>query len=236
MGEFVQKAELILVSLPNAMTLPKGAIAAVLTGDIVNSTKLLLTQEARLIKALDEVLGRFPGKQRLHEFYRGDSFQVYLEEPVEALRLALVCRALAIEVTGDEETEVVSDIRISIGIGEVKLPIHQLGVAKGEAFILSGRRFDALQQSEQRLAIGCGVPLADIGFQVMADYLDSIYKGMTAKQARVIQELLQGTTQQQLATTLNKSKSTISQLANTGRWAEIEKLLSQYGQLIKNLS
>lgn len=149
--------------------------------------------------------------------------------------MALVCRALAIEVTGDEETEVVSDIRISIGIGEVKLPIHQLGTAKGDAFLLSGRRFDQLQQSEQRLAIGCGVPLADLGFQVMADYLDSIFKGMTAKQARVIQELLQGATQQQLAVTLNKSKSTISQLANTGRWAEIEKLLLQYEQLIKNL-
>ncbi len=223
------------MSLPGTIHLPKGAIAAVLTGDIVNSTKLLLTQEARLIKALGGVLGNFRGKPRLHEFYRGDSFQIYLDDPAEALRMALVCRALAIEVTGDEETEVVSDIRISIGIGEVKLPIHQLGTAKGDAFLLSGRRFDQLQQSEQRLAIGCGVPLADLGFQVMADYLDSIFKGMTAKQARVIQELLQGATQQQLAVTLNKSKSTISQLANTGRWAEIEKLLLQYEQLIKNL-
>jgi hypothetical protein len=223
------------MSLPSAISLPKKAIAAVLTGDIVNSTKLLLTQEARLIKALGEVLGNFRGKRRLHEFYRGDSLQIYLDDPADALRMALVCRALAIAVTGNEETEVVSDIRISIGIGEVKLPIHQLGIAKGDAFILSGRRFDELQQSEQRLAIGCGVPLADIGFQVMADYVDSIFKGMTAKQARVIQELLQGTTQQQLAVTLNKSKSTISQLANTGRWAEIEKLLLQYEQLIKNL-
>ena len=71
------------------MSLPKGAIAAVLTGDIVNSTKLLLTQEARLIKALDEVLGRFRGKRRLLEFYRGDSFQVYLDDPAEALRMAI---------------------------------------------------------------------------------------------------------------------------------------------------
>ena len=224
------------MSLPSATSLSKRAIAAVLTGDIVNSTKLLLTQEARLIKALGEVLGNFGGKRRLHEFYRGDSLQIYLDDPAEALRMALVCRALAIAVTGNEETEVVSDIRISIGIGEVKLPIHQLGIAKGDAFIRSGRRFDELQQSEQRLAIGCGVPLADIGFQVMADYLDSIFKGMTAKQARVIQELLQGTTQQQLAVTLNKSKSTISQLANTGRWGEIEKLLLQYENLIKHLS
>ncbi len=217
------------------MSLPKTAIAAVLTGDIVNYTKLSADPGGEsLIKAIKRFLGTKTAK--LHEFYRGDSFQAYLENPEDALRLALECRAAAISRSREkEETEVVSDIRISIGIGEVKLPIHHLGIAKGDAFILSGRRFDELQQSEQRLAIGCGVPLADIGFQVMADYLDSIFKGMTAKQARVIQELLQGVTQQQLAVTLNKSKSTISQLANDGRFPEIERVLEQYKQLIKQL-
>ena len=213
------------------MGIIRDTIGAVLTGDIVNSTKLLLTQEARLNKAL----GKFLGKH-LHEFYRGDSFQVYLNKPAEALRMALQCRALAIEVTGNEETEVVSDIRVSIGVGRVNLPIRQLGIAKGEAFLLSGRRFDELQQSEQRLAISSGVPLADIGFQVMADYLDSIFLGMTAKQARVIVGLLSGTTQQQLAETLKKSKSTISQLASAGRWPEIERVLEQYELLINQMN
>jgi hypothetical protein len=216
------------------MSLPKTAIAAVLTGDIVNSTKLLPSEDERLIAALKAFLREFKHVQ----FFRGDSFQVYLEEPAPALRMALTWRALAIGITEDRDAEnvVASDIRISIGIGEVSLPILDLGSAKGDAFLLSGRWFDKLQASEHRLAITCGEPVADIGFEVISDYLDSIYKGMTAKQANVIVSLLQGTTQQQLATTLNKSKSTISQLANTGRWTEIEKLLLQYEQLIKNLS
>ena len=216
------------------MGIHKIAIGAVLTGDIVNSTKLLHGQEVRLIGALKAVLDKFLGKH-LHEFYRGDSFQVYMEKPADALRMALKCRALAIGITGKEESEVVSDIRISIGIGAVNHPIRDLGIAKGEAFLLSGRRFDVLQQAEQRLAIISGEPLADIGFQVMADYLDNIYSTMTGKQAEVIAELLSGTTQQQIAVTRDKSKSTISQLANAGRWPEIERLLQQYELLINQL-
>jgi hypothetical protein len=219
------------------MSIPrKIAVGAVLTGDIVNSTKLFPKQEAELTEKLGKLLALFMGGH-LHEFFRGDSFQVYMEEPREALRMVLACRAVAISIAegSQEEIAVASDIRISIGVGEVSLPIRSLGMAKGQAFLLSGRRFDQLQQSEQRLAISCGEPIADIGFQIMADYLDSIYSGMTAKQANVIINLLQGITQHQLAITLNKSKSTISQLANAGRWSEIERLLKQYEMLINQL-
>lgn len=214
------------------MSIHKVVNGAVLTGDIVNSTQLLPNEEERLVEGLRLFLAG-----HLYEFYRGDSFQVYIKKPAEALRLALACRCIAIGITVQREDDVapVSDIRISIGIGEVSLPIGSLGIAKGKAFLLSGRQFDRLQQSEERLAINCDDPAANIGFQVMADYLDSIFKRMTAKQAEVIVNLLQGITQQQLALTLEKSKSTVSQLANAGRWPEIERLLKQYEMLINLL-
>jgi hypothetical protein len=211
--------------------LSKVSVGAVVTGDIVNSTKLLEQQEERLIKALKLFL-----KGYVYGFFRGDSFQVYVKKPADALRLALACRALAIEITGQEETEVCSDIRAAVGIGGIINPIRDLGTAKGDAFILSGRLLDDLQQTDRRLSIRCGKPLADIGLQVIADYLDNIFKSMTGKQAAVIVELLQGTTQQQLTVTLSKSKSTISQLANAGRWPEIERLLKQYEMLIEQLT
>jgi hypothetical protein len=202
----------------------KKTIGAILTGDIVNSTKLHPGQEKHLFKELAErLLASHP-----HEFYRGDSFQAYVREPEAALKLALQCRTMAIELT--EKGETIFDFRISIGIGDVNLPIDNLGVAKGKAFFLSGRQFDAL--GERRLAISCGEPVADIGFEVMSDYLDNIFKGMTGKQAQVILELLSGTTQQQMADAQNKSKSTISQLAAAGRWPEIERMLQQYEKLI----
>jgi hypothetical protein len=212
------------------MGVRKTPIGAVLTGDIVNSTKLLPTEEKKL-KALLETFLR--GNQ--HEFYRGDSFQAFIKNPLEALRLALACKSLAISITKDRDEVIpaICDIRISIGIGEVVTPIKKPGEAKGEAFLLSGRNLDELL--EQRLAISYSEPIPNIGFQVIADYLDSIYKGMTAKQAEVIVDLLRGTTQQQLTVTLDKSKSTISQLANAGRWPEIQKLLKQYESLLNLL-
>ena len=211
------------------MRMPKAAFGAILTADIVNSTKLLPQQQKSLVKALDKFLA-----DHQYEFYRGDSFQAYIKQPVDALRTALACRCLAIGIMEEEEGEavVLSDIRISIGIGTIDGPVKSLGLAKGEAFLLSGRQFDELQQTDQRLTIHCGQPIADIGFQVMADYLDSIYRRMTAKQANLIVGLLQGLTQQQYALSENKSKSTISQLANAGKWPEIEKVLKQYEQLI----
>ena len=210
------------------MNTPKANLAAVLTGDIVNSTKLLSGQEEELFRRLrQEILKAYP-----HEIYRGDSFQAFVEQPEEALAVALACRALAIRFT--EGPEMDFDMRLSIGIGKVVLPVSDLGTAKGDAFLLSGRLFDMLKG--RRLIIGVGDRKADIGFEIMSDYLDSIFGKMTAKQAEVIVELLNGIAQQQLSTTLNKSKSTISQLATDGGWSEIERLLQYYHALIAQLS
>ncbi len=203
---------------------------AVLTGDIVNSTQLTPAVEKDLFAALERVLSPY-----LIEFYRGDSFQVYMKDPAQALRVALLCRALAISLTAGEDEPAISDIRISIGIGTVIMPVRTPGTAKGEAFLLSGRRFDEIQRTDQRLSIISGKPVADTGLQVMADYIDSIYRGMTAKQAGAIARLLEGKAQQEVALELNKSKSTVSQLVSAGRWPEIEKIIQQFETLIKQL-
>ena len=205
------------------------AIQAVLTGDIVNSTRLGGTAEKKLQQLLKQVLaaGNF-------EFYRGDSFQVYIKDAAVALQTALLCRAAAIS-TPAYTAAVSSDIRISIGIGKVKKPVTALGTAKGQAFILSGRAFDALTQNDTRLAIISSHKMANEGLAVIADYINSIFKFMTGKQAGVIFELLKGETQQAVASKLKKSKSTVSQHAGAGRWPEIEKLLQQYENIINQL-
>lgn len=210
------------------MSIRKAAVGAVLTGDIVNSTKLPPDKEEWLLEVLDKFLS-----PHSHEFYRGDSFQAYIKEPSEALRLALRCRAVTIGMTTREEASVRGDIRISIGIGEVVSPVQALGSAKGEAFLLSGRELDKLQETGRRLSIVSGNEIADIGLQIMADFLDNIFQEMTGKQADVIVELLVGLTQQQLAISHEKAKSTISELANAGKWQAIERILQQYDNLIK---
>jgi hypothetical protein len=207
------------------------AIQAVITGDIVNSTKLKVAKEKKLLMMLQEVLSPYK-----FEFYRGDSFQVFQKDATVALKTALLCRTEAICISPGSDQNAASDVRISIGIGTVKAPIKTLSNAKGEAFVLSGRTFDEIAKTSTRLAISTTNGLAHEGLQVIADYMNAIFKVMTSKQATVIFELLKGQNQQEVAEKLKKSKSTIHQHVISGRWSEIEKLLQQYQNIVNQLS
>ena len=198
-------------------------IHAVLTGDIVNSTKLGPEDEKLLLKKLHQILEPYT-----FEFYRGDSFQAYLPDNTLALETALMCRTAAIGIN-PEAAPAISDVRIGIGIGSVVHPVRDLASAKGEAFLLSGRALDSLDKTRGRLVIDAeNNPLANLAFAGMASYINSIYAQMTAKQAEVIFDLLRGETQQQVADKLNRSKSTISQHVTAGRWDEIEDILKNF--------
>jgi hypothetical protein len=206
------------------------SLRAVITADIVNSTKLLPAGEKKLIHQLGLILNPFK-----FEFYRGDSFQVYLEAPEQALGVALQCRSLAIHF-GGEKGKKITDVRIGIGLGKVISPVIKPGEGNGEAFLLSGRVFDELEKSGARLAIAATNELANLGFRVISDYLNSICMGMTVKQAGVIFEMLQGKSQQETALKLKKSKSTIHQHLEAGRWNEMEKLIQQYQELVTRIN
>ncbi|HXO76269.1 MAG TPA: hypothetical protein VN824_13550 [Puia sp.] len=208
--------------------IPNKPIYGVLTGDVVNSTSIPVFKAERLLKELAGELTPY-----VVSFYRGDSFQVFMEDPKKSLRTALICRTLAISMT--EPGSVRSDVRVSVGIGKVQLPVRMPDMARGEAFILSGRGLDKIEGTEQRLSIGSGHEIADIGFEIMANYIDSIFNKMTSKQAVVLLDLLKGQQQQDAVLKLKRSKSTISQLVSAGRWPEVEKLLEQFETLINQL-
>ena len=205
------------------------AMRAVLTGDIVNSTLLGKAAEKKLLHIMQQLF-----RDHKLEFYRGDSFQALLQQPAAALRLSLLCRSAAISLQ-EAQPPVLSDFRISIGIGEVISPVRTLRTAKGQAFVLSGRALDEITKTNSRLAITTGNELANEGLQVMADYLNSIFRAMTGKQAEAIFRLLKGETQQVVARQLKKTKSTIHQRVISGRWPEIEKLLFQFEKIITQL-
>ena len=203
---------------------------AVITGDIVNSTLLEPAAETKLRHHLGDILS-----PHQHEFFRGDSFQVYLTEPKVALKISLLCRTAAIGLT-PEQSQPVSDVRVSIGLGPVQAPIETLATAKGEAFLLSGRALDELGKAEGRLIIVTQNKLANLGLTVMSDYINSIYRHMTPKQAEVIFELLKGHSQQQVAEKLNRSKSTINQHVTAGRWDELENILTKFHEIVQLIS
>src|SRR4051812_26599215 len=103
-------------------------VGSVITADIVNSTLLDRQQEKKLLAQLVSVL-----QEHKYEFYRGDSFQVYIKNNSLALQVVLQARSIA------RSFSLAHDVRASIGIGAVTAPVRSLKTSTGEGFILSGR-------------------------------------------------------------------------------------------------
>ncbi|HRN56899.1 MAG TPA: hypothetical protein PLL71_10630 [Agriterribacter sp.] len=195
-------------------------VGAVITADIVNSTVPGTAMGKKLVTQLSAVL-----KDHVFEFYRGDSFQVYTRDPLAALKLSFRLRAVAKKLSD------IYDVRVSIGIGNVAARVRSLRTTNSEAFILSGRMFDQLKDT-QRLRIGSADEKANIAFRVIAGFADYMLKRLTSKQAEVVLELLKGQTQTQISEKLKKKQSTINKHAHSAGWPEIEKLLYEYHQVI----
>lgn len=197
------------------------AIGTVITADIVNSTFLPKAVFNKLIKTIDSLLGGYK-----NEFYRGDSFQVYLKENEKALHLALTIRLAAKRI--EMETGKDADVRVAIGIGHINRPVRIMKTSGEEPFILSGRSLDELSSGGKRIAIKSFDEGANCIFRIIARFIDYIFKDITAKQAAVIFELLLGNTQTDTAKRLKKSQVTINKQVHAAGWTEIEKLLMDY--------
>jgi hypothetical protein len=203
-------------------------LSAVITADIVNSTQLAKANYKKLLKNLELLFGEYQ-----YEFFRGDSFQVFLKSPGEALAVLLKARTAAIRLSENTSS---SDIRASIGIGTVKLPVKSIQTAIGDVFVLSGRAFDKLEK-EERLSIVSDErnKAVNIGLVVISQFIDYLFQRLTFKQAAVVYELLMNRTQTETALRLQKSQATINKHTQAAGWPELEKLLAEYKDLISQI-
>jgi hypothetical protein len=204
-------------------------VIAVITADIVNSTRLKKMEEKTLLANLSFLL-----KPYKFEFYRGDSFQVYVADPKQALKVALQARAAAKRLSSGFSSPF-ADIRASIGIGEISAPVRDLKTAKGEAFVISGRVFDEMSKSGKRLKIQSANDSFNVGLKIIANYADSLFAPLTSKQAAVVFELLMDRNQVETARRLKKSQPTINKHAQSARWVEISNLITDYQLYINQL-
>ncbi|MGZ5286526.1 MAG: helix-turn-helix transcriptional regulator [Flavisolibacter sp.] len=199
------------------------ALSAVITADIVNSTRLSRVNLKAVMKAITTV---FAGQKI--EFFRGDSFQVYVKSPAEALPLLLQARSVTLKMSNG-----ISDIKACVGIDQVSLPVKELSTAAGEAFILSGRAFDDMKTNKRLLMIsGEKNSTVNTGLRLLGVFVDYLYEHMTPKQAVVVFEMLSGKTQTDTARKLKKSQATVHKHLQSAGWPEIENLLKEYQLLI----
>tara|TARA_B100000795_G_C22780380_1_gene431988 strand:+ start:778 stop:1392 length:615 start_codon:yes stop_codon:yes gene_type:complete len=117
-------------------------MTSILTGDIINSRK---NDDNFWLKTLKEALNTFGESPKYWQIYRGDSFQLEIENCESAFYAALKLKSHL------KSTKNI-DVRIGIGIGRKEFNVDKITESNGEAFINSGFAFDTFLK-KQTIAI-----------------------------------------------------------------------------------
>lgn len=209
-------------------------MVAVITGDIVQSSKMDREQRHQLLSALQKMFSELDKYTEATEIYRGDSFQILLSQPEKALLLAMLLRAGFRKIPHRQDAQAqYADARIAIGIGDISDRAGSLGMSDGEAFRLSGRALDEMSR-RQRLIISTLWPDINEEMEVACALSEAIVSRWTHAQAGIIYSyLLSGKTQQALAKEFGITQGAVSQrLSDAGNIDAIRKFLQRFEKLI----
>lgn len=202
---------------------------AVITGDIVGSTKLGPRKLSLAIDALSDSASaqeKWHGASLKFTRNRGDGWQVILARPELALRSALTFRA-KLRALGDDV-----DSYMGIALGMAPLPKGaNLNAETGEIFTHSGRLLDVMKQVDAgiRIEIWPTGPLS-----AAAILADQISQGWTQTQAAAMGYMLDPTVSiyyTDLAHHLGKSRQAVTKSLRAAKEKPIEVALSAIEQL-----
>lgn len=175
---------------------------AVLTGDVVDSSKLPAARRKALPRLLERAAQAaakaFPGALPLPiAVFRGDSWQLLVTDVPRALRIALFFRAA---LAGDTARGRGLGTRVAIGVGRVDfVPSAGVTAGDGEAYRRSGAALDAMRRREH---LRLEVPETPPELAALVRLIDAVAQHWTGPQARVMQGALLGRNQEEIARSL----------------------------------
>lgn len=193
------------------------SIKSVITGDIIQSRKIenMDILIADLKKTFSIIQEKLLKEESSLEIYRGDSFQILLNEAHQALRVSLIIKSKLKSLEIVSTNNIQADARISIGIGEIKQREDSLSESQGEAFELSGIELDKITQSKLNISIKTNTKTLNNEFEVNCLFANYLINNWTKKTAESIYRfLLFEETQEQQAYILRTSQPNINKRLN----------------------
>lgn len=216
-------------------------MAAVITGDIIGSSKLALEGRQQrinqLLQALFAALAETWGQKTniRTEVVQGDAFQVYLADDREAIRATLFikCFCLSQDKVGSNYR---FDCRLSTATGSVSY-LHPEALAKsgGLAFDYSGRGLKDISRTNPQLVFASSASPWASAMSMGLAFADELLSHGTPAQNRAVLLKLSFLyqTQDWLATQLGIGRSAYSQRLKQAGWPALEGLLNYYDETLK---
>ncbi len=220
-------------------------LKAIITGDIIHSTRMTVDQRTWLFKEIAKALKVWNKDFKMRsEIFRGDSFQCLISDPKDALKVALIIKTFIRSLNPSHSYEVskksnpaikrnviypswIFDARIAIGIGEVDSFSGRLAVSSGEAFSLSGHLLDKIKNKKQSIAIASNDDYNN-ELETESILLDAIISKTSALQCEVINSKLLGYTEIEIAKEFKIMQSAVNQRSNSGNWNAINAMVERF--------
>ncbi|MCE4566833.1 transcriptional regulator [Maribellus sp. CM-23] len=200
---------------------------SVITGDIIQSKKLVAEEWLTKLKHELNEIGSQPASW---EIYRGDSFQVEIADPGQALKTAVKIKAAIKSIRK-------GDVRMSIGIGEKTHSATRITESNGSAFVYSGEAFEKLAKAKQNLAFASPFETFNRDMNLMLRLALVSMDAWTVNSAEMVHLALghPEKSQAQLGDMLGIRQNAISNRLKRANFDEILDLLNWYKNRVEGL-
>ena len=187
-------------------------LISVITGDMVGSTQLDPADRKLMVKAMNnlgDMLTKAGFVLKSQEVFRGDSFQVVMNESSRILDVALLIRA---HMRGIElESQAQLDVRLGIGVGQIEFKAKTQNESDGTAFRLAAQALEhATKNNLANIWILTNNAVLDEHLNTINVAWESIISRWTVAQSKSIQWSLQGLVHQEIANKLKVTQPTIT--------------------------
>ncbi len=202
-------------------------MTSIITGDIVHSQKV---SPQIWLEKLKSELSTFGTNPDNWEIYRGDSFQVEIENPLNALWATIKIKA-AVKCIKQ------IDARMAIGIGEKNYESSNITESNGTAFVYSGAIFEKLVKEKQNLAIATSSEPFNKEMNLLLRFALIAMDNWTANSAEMVFLALTnpGCSQKELGEMLGIKQNAVSNRLKRAYYDEITDLLTMYQIKIKEI-
>ncbi|MBK9566692.1 MAG: SatD family protein [Saprospiraceae bacterium] len=200
----------------------------ILTGDVINSEKFTEDKWLVPLQSFLKTVGDSPADWAI---YRGDEFQIKIDEPSQAFLKALEIKATMKKIKN-------LDVRISIGIGKADVMRENILESNGPVFLRSGRGLDDLKKSKVTMAINTGNELMDTELNLYLKLaLFGIMDSWTVASAEMVSIILQNDSvpQEDISKKTGIAQSAISQRLKRANLEVLMDLNKMFVKKIKTL-
>ncbi|MBR5652261.1 MAG: RNA polymerase subunit sigma-70 [Bacteroidales bacterium] len=225
---------------------------ATISADIVSSTELTPSALSQLQKEIKNFVKQLGNKYKgtWGRLSKGDSVEIYIDNPQDSLRIALLLKTLIKKFKVDAESAGLDadkkrlemfktyGVRIAIAVGEMRVANKRTNMLDGEAIYASGRAIEHHNTSNKSKIVIKNTLFfessdAKLSQQINAylGFLDVLFKRATERQCEVIYYRLLGKTEKEISEQLSVGQSVVNQHSTTFGWNAVEQLLKYYEQM-----